>query len=109
MASDKFPTNPIQIYAALCSDVYHNNTEKDQWIDLDSIAAPGKLVAQSPVERPELTGLTNLGFTAAPDGFYYTTNGFGARLIQDTTADATNPKYIIVFRGSDLGRLPAIL
>jgi ribosomal protein S12 methylthiotransferase accessory factor YcaO len=91
-------TNTLQIFSALCSDVYHNNNQ-DQWINLSDINKNLTVDATT-----QLAGLTNLGFTAAPDGFYCTTNGFGARLIQDTTADATTPKYIIVFRGSDLGR-----
>jgi hypothetical protein len=87
----------IALYAALCSDVYHHN-DIDQWINLKDI--DGTLLPGNALNAPDVAAnLVLAGFTAAPDGFYYTPNGFGARLVLD------GDKYIIVYRGTDFDTL----
>jgi hypothetical protein len=74
-------------YAALCSDVYHHGNA-DQWIDLAEIKA-GLEPVNAVTDLDLVDKLFLAGFTPATDGFYYTPNGFGARLVLD------GDKYII--------------
>ena len=74
------PLTDIAFYAALCSDVYHHNKD-DQWIDLKDIKSPNSGAVLDPIVNE--ASLMAAGFTAGDDGFYYTANGFGARLVKD--------------------------
>jgi hypothetical protein len=87
----------VQLYSALCSDVYHHNDD-DQWIDLPDIQKDLKPVGDLANQVPNFY---QLGFTAADDGFYYKPNGFGARVVLDEISN----KYIIVYRGTDFNDL----
>jgi hypothetical protein len=100
------PKIALQFYSALCSDVYHH-AAKDQWLDLVAITEQldikGLGIADVKIDDIDIVALkklTDAGFTPGTDGFYYTANGFGARLLKDLAGN-----YTIVFRGTDIGDL----
>jgi hypothetical protein len=82
-----------QICSALCSTVYHNN-DADQYIKIADLSSSfqGR-------DFQELNNLAVPGLKVASDGFYYSDNGFGARIVRD------GGTYYVVCRGTDLGDL----
>jgi hypothetical protein len=93
-------TIALQFYSALCSDVYYQ-ARQDQLLDLEVITDNLKLEGIADVVGNSF--LTSAGFTAGTDGFYYTKNGFGARLLSQTIGQQTF--YTIVYRGTDFDKI----